>query len=148
MSYFTSISRQNEFETNSDSVIPLFSVTYFLAISISILSCLRYCVVLKKMSNKHVYVSLGMSLSYSLFPQVGLCQDEGVGGCVRRRLRRFGRVGQLWTAAVLRDAVCHDCGHSTLSDSRSITFINFITYWRLTADADKLTVSVSSRCWC
>ncbi len=63
MSYFTSISRQNEFETNSDSVIPLFSVTYFLAISISILSCLRYCVVLKKMSNKHVYVSLGMSLS-------------------------------------------------------------------------------------
>ncbi len=42
VSYFTSASRQNEFETNSDSVIPLFSITYFLAINISILSCLRY----------------------------------------------------------------------------------------------------------
>ncbi|XP_056618600.1 patched domain-containing protein 3-like isoform X2 [Triplophysa dalaica] len=41
VSYFTSISRQNEFESNSDSVIPLFSITYFLAITISILSCLR-----------------------------------------------------------------------------------------------------------
>ncbi|XP_057196717.1 patched domain-containing protein 3-like [Triplophysa rosa] len=41
VSYFTSISRQNEFESNADSVIPLFSVTYFLAITISILSCLR-----------------------------------------------------------------------------------------------------------
>ncbi|CAM4652603.1 unnamed protein product [Leuciscus chuanchicus] len=41
VSYFTSISRQNELETNSDSVIPLFSLTYFLAISISIVSCLR-----------------------------------------------------------------------------------------------------------
>lgn len=41
VSYFTSISRQNEFETNSDSVIPLFSITYFLAITVSIVSCLR-----------------------------------------------------------------------------------------------------------
>ncbi|KAK7152398.1 hypothetical protein R3I93_010571 [Phoxinus phoxinus] len=41
VSYFTSISRQNEFESNADSVIPLFSITYFLAITVSILSCLR-----------------------------------------------------------------------------------------------------------
>ncbi|KAL1276849.1 hypothetical protein QQF64_036472 [Cirrhinus molitorella] len=41
VSYFTSVSRQNELETNSDSIIPLFSVTYFLAITISILSCSR-----------------------------------------------------------------------------------------------------------
>uniref|UniRef100_A0A673JC79 Patched domain-containing protein 3 n=2 Tax=Sinocyclocheilus rhinocerous TaxID=307959 RepID=A0A673JC79_9TELE len=48
VSYFTSVSRQNEFETNADSVIPLFSVTYFLAITISILSCLRLDVVRTK----------------------------------------------------------------------------------------------------
>uniref|UniRef100_A0A8C1KLN7 SSD domain-containing protein n=1 Tax=Cyprinus carpio TaxID=7962 RepID=A0A8C1KLN7_CYPCA len=41
VSYFTSLSRQNEFEINSDSVIPLFSATYALAINISVLSCLR-----------------------------------------------------------------------------------------------------------
>ncbi|KAK9962835.1 hypothetical protein ABG768_008185 [Culter alburnus] len=41
VSYFTSVSRQNELETNSDSIIPLFSVTYSLAITISILSCSR-----------------------------------------------------------------------------------------------------------
>ncbi|XP_073728788.1 LOW QUALITY PROTEIN: patched domain-containing protein 3-like [Misgurnus anguillicaudatus] len=41
VSYFTSMSRQTELETNSDSVIPLFSLTYSLAITISILSCLR-----------------------------------------------------------------------------------------------------------
>ncbi|XP_048016283.1 patched domain-containing protein 3-like [Megalobrama amblycephala] len=41
VSYFTSVSRQNELETNSDSIIPLFSVTYSLAITISIMSCSR-----------------------------------------------------------------------------------------------------------
>ncbi|XP_052405996.1 patched domain-containing protein 3 [Carassius gibelio] len=41
VSYFTSVSRQNELETNSKSVIPLFSFTYFLAITISVMSCLR-----------------------------------------------------------------------------------------------------------
>ncbi|XP_030621326.1 patched domain-containing protein 3-like [Chanos chanos] len=40
VSYFTSISREEEFKKNSDSVIPFFSVTYFLAITISIVSCL------------------------------------------------------------------------------------------------------------
>ncbi|XP_016366557.1 patched domain-containing protein 3-like [Sinocyclocheilus rhinocerous] len=48
VSFFTSVSRQNELETNADSVIPLFSVTYFLAITISILSCLRLDVVRTK----------------------------------------------------------------------------------------------------
>ncbi|XP_030623447.1 patched domain-containing protein 3-like [Chanos chanos] len=41
VSYFTSISREEELKDNSKTVIPLFSVTYFLAITISILSCLR-----------------------------------------------------------------------------------------------------------
>ncbi|KAM7070098.1 patched domain-containing protein 3 [Acridotheres tristis] len=41
VSYFTSLSRQQEFEGNTKSVIPLFSVTYFLTISFAIISCLR-----------------------------------------------------------------------------------------------------------
>ncbi|KAG1927990.1 patched domain-containing protein 3-like [Pimephales promelas] len=63
VSYFTSISRQNEFETNSDSVIPLFSVTYFLAITISILSCLRLdCVRTKVWVATFGVVSAGMAV--------------------------------------------------------------------------------------
>uniref|UniRef100_W5ML63 Patched domain-containing protein 3 n=1 Tax=Lepisosteus oculatus TaxID=7918 RepID=W5ML63_LEPOC len=42
VSPFTSLSRQEEFEGNSKSVIPLFSITYFLAILFSIVSCLRF----------------------------------------------------------------------------------------------------------
>ncbi|KAM9418065.1 patched domain-containing protein 3-like [Salvelinus alpinus] len=41
ISYFTSISREEEFEKSSDSIIPLFSLTYALAINFSIISCLR-----------------------------------------------------------------------------------------------------------
>ncbi|KAM6422078.1 patched domain-containing protein 3 [Rhynochetos jubatus] len=41
VTYFTSLSRQEEFEGNTESVIPLFSVTYFLTITFSIVSCLR-----------------------------------------------------------------------------------------------------------
>uniref|UniRef100_A0AAR2M1V0 Patched domain-containing protein 3 n=1 Tax=Pygocentrus nattereri TaxID=42514 RepID=A0AAR2M1V0_PYGNA len=41
VSYFTSLSREEEFESSTASVIPLFSITYFLAITISIISCLR-----------------------------------------------------------------------------------------------------------
>ncbi|KAM6953795.1 patched domain-containing protein 3-like [Aplochiton taeniatus] len=41
ISYFTSLSREEEFEKSSDSIIPLFSVTYVLAINFSIFSCLR-----------------------------------------------------------------------------------------------------------
>ncbi|KAK9977271.1 hypothetical protein ABG768_019092 [Culter alburnus] len=63
VSYFTSISRQNEFETNSDSVIPLFSITYFLAITISILSCLRLdCVRTKVWVATFGVVSAGMAV--------------------------------------------------------------------------------------
>ncbi|XP_026106051.1 patched domain-containing protein 3-like [Carassius auratus] len=63
VSYFTSISRQNEFETNSDSVIPLFSVTYFLAITISILSCLRLdCVRTKVWVAAFGVVSVGLAV--------------------------------------------------------------------------------------
>ncbi|XP_055507935.1 patched domain-containing protein 3-like [Leucoraja erinacea] len=41
VSHFTSVSRQEEFEKNSKRIIPLFSVTYLLSISFSILSCVR-----------------------------------------------------------------------------------------------------------
>ncbi|NXF27963.1 PTHD3 protein, partial [Rhodinocichla rosea] len=41
VTYFTSLSRQQEFEGNAKSVIPLFSVTYFLTISFAVISCLR-----------------------------------------------------------------------------------------------------------
>ncbi|XP_072432116.1 patched domain-containing protein 3-like [Chiloscyllium punctatum] len=41
VSYFTSISRQEEFEGTSKKIIPLFSVTYFLSIFFSIISCMR-----------------------------------------------------------------------------------------------------------
>ncbi|GCC34495.1 hypothetical protein chiPu_0012969 [Chiloscyllium punctatum] len=41
VSHFTSISRQEEFEKTSKRIIPLFSVTYLLSISFSILSCMR-----------------------------------------------------------------------------------------------------------
>ncbi|XP_058879433.1 patched domain-containing protein 3 [Acipenser ruthenus] len=42
VSYFTSVSRQQEFEENPRKVIPLFSITYFLAIFFSIVSCMRF----------------------------------------------------------------------------------------------------------
>ncbi|XP_053571661.1 patched domain-containing protein 3-like [Bombina bombina] len=42
VSYFTSLSRQLEFEGNTKSVIPLFSITYFITIFFSIISCLRF----------------------------------------------------------------------------------------------------------
>ncbi|KAA0711772.1 Patched domain-containing protein 3 RND-type protein RNDEu-3 [Triplophysa tibetana] len=41
VSYFTSLSRQKEIEASSDSIIPFFSITYALAINVSIFSCLR-----------------------------------------------------------------------------------------------------------
>ncbi|KAI2650862.1 Patched domain-containing protein 3 [Labeo rohita] len=63
VSYFTSVSRQNEFESSSDSVIPLFSVTYFLAINISVLSCLRLdCVRTKVWVAMFGVVSAGMAV--------------------------------------------------------------------------------------
>ncbi|XP_051872135.1 patched domain-containing protein 3-like [Pristis pectinata] len=41
ISHFSSISRQDEFEGNAKIIIPLFSVTYFLTITFSIVSCMR-----------------------------------------------------------------------------------------------------------
>nr|XP_056713097.1 patched domain-containing protein 3-like [Euleptes europaea] len=41
VAYFSSVSRQEELEKNTDQVVPLFIVTYFLTICFSILSCLR-----------------------------------------------------------------------------------------------------------
>uniref|UniRef100_A0A6J0U7X5 Patched domain-containing protein 3-like n=1 Tax=Pogona vitticeps TaxID=103695 RepID=A0A6J0U7X5_9SAUR len=41
VSYFTSLSRQEEFDKNSKDVIQLFSITYFLTIFFSIISCSR-----------------------------------------------------------------------------------------------------------
>ncbi|KAK1795093.1 hypothetical protein P4O66_010276 [Electrophorus voltai] len=41
LSYFTSLSREEEFESSSASVIPFFSITYCLSINIAIISCLR-----------------------------------------------------------------------------------------------------------
>ncbi|KAI4871230.1 hypothetical protein NFI96_019758, partial [Prochilodus magdalenae] len=41
VSYFTSLSRDEEFESSASSVVPLFSITYFLAITISVMSCMR-----------------------------------------------------------------------------------------------------------
>lgn len=42
VSYFTSISRQQEFEKSAESVTQLFSITYFIAILFSVLSCARF----------------------------------------------------------------------------------------------------------
>ncbi|KAM6375783.1 patched domain-containing protein 3-like [Alca torda] len=41
VTYFTSLSRQQEFEGNTKNVMPLFSITYFLTIIFSVVSCLR-----------------------------------------------------------------------------------------------------------
>ncbi|NXY38969.1 PTHD3 protein, partial [Pomatorhinus ruficollis] len=41
VTYFTSLSRQEEFEGNTSDVIPLFSITYFLTITFAVVSCLR-----------------------------------------------------------------------------------------------------------
>ncbi|CAH2284657.1 patched domain-containing 3-like, partial [Pelobates cultripes] len=41
VSYFTSVSRQQEFEGSTTSVISLYSITYFVTITFSIISCLR-----------------------------------------------------------------------------------------------------------
>ncbi|XP_043823448.1 patched domain-containing protein 3 [Dromiciops gliroides] len=47
--YFTSLSRQKEFEGNVEEVIPLFSVSYFLIIFFSIVSCYRMNHMISKM---------------------------------------------------------------------------------------------------
>ncbi|XP_068942224.1 patched domain-containing protein 3 [Petaurus breviceps papuanus] len=49
VSYFTSLSRQEEFEGNVKEVIPLFSVSYFLIIFFSVISCYRMNHIISKM---------------------------------------------------------------------------------------------------
>ncbi|XP_062900359.1 patched domain-containing protein 3-like isoform X1 [Mobula hypostoma] len=69
VSYFTSISRQEEFEGNSEKIIPLFSVTYFLSIFFSITSCMRFdCV-----RNKVWVAALGVvSAGFAVLSGFGL----------------------------------------------------------------------------
>ncbi|XP_066545227.1 patched domain-containing protein 3-like [Amia ocellicauda] len=63
VAYFTSISRQEEFEQNSKTIIPLFAITYFLAISFSIVSCMRLDCVRNKVWVATVgVVSAGLSV--------------------------------------------------------------------------------------
>ncbi|KAA0704940.1 Patched domain-containing protein 3 RND-type protein RNDEu-3 [Triplophysa tibetana] len=61
VSYFTSLSRQEEIEKHTTDGIPLFSITYSLAISFSVLSCIR----LDNVRNK-IWLSLMGVLSAGL----------------------------------------------------------------------------------
>ncbi|KAM4029452.1 patched domain-containing protein 3-like [Anomaloglossus baeobatrachus] len=42
VSYFTATSRQQEFESTTETVIPLFSITYFVTITFAVVSCIRF----------------------------------------------------------------------------------------------------------
>ncbi|XP_051872132.1 patched domain-containing protein 3-like [Pristis pectinata] len=69
VSYFTSVSRQEEFEGNAEKIVPLFSITYFLSISFSITSCMRFdCV-----RNKVWVAALGViSAGFAVLSGFGL----------------------------------------------------------------------------
>ncbi|KAL7842080.1 hypothetical protein SRHO_G00237690 [Serrasalmus rhombeus] len=56
VSYFTSLSRQQEFEKSTKSVTHLFAITYFIAILFSVLSCIR----LDNVRNKMWVAGLGV----------------------------------------------------------------------------------------
>lgn len=75
VSYFTSVSRQEEFEKNSKRIIPLFSITYFLSIFFSIQSCMRSdCV-----RNKVWVAALGViSAGFAVLSGFGLLLFCGV----------------------------------------------------------------------
>ncbi|KAL1279966.1 hypothetical protein QQF64_014566 [Cirrhinus molitorella] len=69
VSYFTSMSRQKEFEKSTQSVTELFAITYFLAISFSIISCLRF----DNVRNKAWVASLGVfSTAQAVLSSFGL----------------------------------------------------------------------------
>ncbi|XP_059358275.1 patched domain-containing protein 3 [Carassius carassius] len=69
VSYFTSISRQQEFEKSTQSVTELFAIAYFLAISFSIISCLRF----DNVRNKAWVASLGVfSTAQAVLSSFGL----------------------------------------------------------------------------
>ncbi|XP_030623454.1 patched domain-containing protein 3-like [Chanos chanos] len=75
VSYFTSISREEELKRNSKTVIPFFSITYFLAITISVISCMRFdCV-----RNKVWVASFGvLSAGLAVLSSFGLLLFSGV----------------------------------------------------------------------
>ncbi|XP_008110596.2 patched domain-containing protein 3 [Anolis carolinensis] len=63
VAYFTSLSRQQEFEKNSKEVIPFFSITYTLTIFFSIISCSRFdCVRTKVWVAAFGVLSSGLSV--------------------------------------------------------------------------------------
>ncbi|XP_034984647.2 patched domain-containing protein 3-like [Zootoca vivipara] len=63
VAYFTSISRQEEFEKNTKEVVPLFSITYTLTITFSIMSCSRLdCVRTKVWVAAFGVLSAGLSV--------------------------------------------------------------------------------------
>ncbi|XP_077159468.1 patched domain-containing protein 3-like [Paroedura picta] len=67
VAYFTSLSRQEEFEKNTEAVIPLFSITYTLTITFSILSCSRLdCVRTKVWVASFGVLSSGLAVVSSL----------------------------------------------------------------------------------
>ncbi|XP_078272061.1 patched domain-containing protein 3-like [Rhinoraja longicauda] len=75
VSYFTSVSRQEEFEGNAKRIVPLFSITYFLSIFFSITSCMRFdCV-----RNKFWVAALGViSAGFAVLSGFGLLLFCGV----------------------------------------------------------------------
>ncbi|XP_078283702.1 patched domain-containing protein 3-like [Rhinoraja longicauda] len=69
ISRFSSISRQEEFEGNAKIIIPLFSITYFLTITFSIISCMR----LDCVRNKVWVAALGvLSTGFAVLSGFGL----------------------------------------------------------------------------
>ncbi|KAM4689071.1 patched domain-containing protein 3-like [Discoglossus pictus] len=75
ISYFTSISRQQEFEGNINTMIPLFSITYIVTIIFSIISCLRF----DSVRNKVWVAALGViSCGLAILSSFGLLLLCGV----------------------------------------------------------------------
>ncbi|XP_071751512.1 patched domain-containing protein 3 [Centroberyx gerrardi] len=73
--YSTSLSRQVEFEANTKDVIPLFSITYVIAIAFSILSCLRFdCVRSKVWVATFGVLSAGLAVlsSFGMMLHIGV----------------------------------------------------------------------------
>ncbi|KAI2650880.1 Patched domain-containing protein 3 [Labeo rohita] len=111
VSYFTSVSRQKELETNSDSVIPLFSLTYFLAITISVLSCLRLdCVRTKVWVATFGVLSAGVGVD-DMFIMISCWQKTEVNKDVEVRLAEtYKEAGVSITITTLTDVLAFYIG--------------------------------------
>ncbi|KAL2085677.1 hypothetical protein ACEWY4_018997 [Coilia grayii] len=75
VTHSTSLSRQVEFEANTKDVIPLFSITYVIAIVFSILSCLRFdCVRNKVWVASFGVISAGLAVlsSFGMMLHIGV----------------------------------------------------------------------------